>query len=100
MSLDDLKEQISRGALAVHDMAERLKEELDDSRERHHLRRELDLLFMDLGIEVYQRMRQGDPVEDSVVVQDIVDRLAQVELRMARIGAHGDEPPEPEAPEV
>lgn len=92
MSLEDLKDQIARQAHAVQDFAERLKENVDDTRRRHRLDHELDLLFTELGIEVYQRMRAEEPVESSVTVQDLVDRLAEVEMRLAAGGEPGSEP--------
>lgn len=91
MSLEDLKDRIAQQAHAVQDFAERLKENLDDTRRRQRLDHELDLLFTELGIEVYQRMRADEPVAESVIVQDLVDRLAEVEMRLA---AQEDAPPE------
>lgn len=99
MSLEDLRDELARRAHAVQDLAERVKEEFDDSRRRSMLDHELDRLFMELGIEVYQRMRAGEPVEDSVVVQDIVDQVAEVELRLLDTqeseAAEATEAPEP-----
>lgn len=82
MALDAIKEGISRSADAVQTAASQLKEDLNDSWTRQQLDRELDRLFMELGIEVYQRIQRGDPVADSVVIQDLVDRIAQVEDRL------------------
>jgi hypothetical protein len=91
VSLDDLRDQISRGAHMVTDALERVREEIDETRVRHQMDHEMDLLFQELGIEVYQRMAQGEPVEDSVVVQDLVDRLAEVEARLEAVRAAEDE---------
>lgn len=91
MSLDDLRDQISRGAHMVTDAVERLREEIDETRVRHQMDHEMDLLFQELGIEVYQRMAQEEPVEDSVVVQDLIDRLAEVEARLEAVRAAEDE---------
>lgn len=77
--LDAVKEELARRAQAVTHAAARLKEGLDDQLARHTLNRELDALFGELGIEVYQRFRADAPVEDSVVVSDLVDRIAEVE---------------------
>lgn len=92
MSLEDLKDQIARQAHAVQDFAERLKENMDNTRRRHRLDHELDVLFTELGIEVYQRMRADEPVESSVTVQDLVDRLADVEMRLATDDGPATEP--------
>lgn len=82
MTLDAIKQSLTRSADAVQTAAHRLKEDLNDSWTRQQLDRELDRLFAELGIEVYQRIQRGDPVVDSVVVQDLVDRIAQVEQRL------------------
>jgi hypothetical protein len=67
----------------VQDAAGRLKHELGEAQMRHRLDRELDLLFSELGIEVYQRVRASEPVDASVVVRDLVDRIASVERERA-----------------
>lgn len=82
MALETLRDQLARGADVVHDAAERLKHGLDTTRHRQQLQRELDRLFSELGIEVYQRIERDDPVVDSVVVEDLVDRIAEVERRL------------------
>ncbi len=86
MALDAIKHGISRSADAVQSAAHRLKQDLNDTWTRQQLESELDRLFAELGIEVYQRIRRGDPVADSVVIQDLVDRIAEVERRL-RTGA-------------
>lgn len=99
VTLDDIKEEITRRANAVHDAAERLIDDVDATWTRHQLERELDALFAELGVEVYQRMRRSDPVEDSVVIEDLVDRIAQVEARLpARGHDEGGEPSEAATP--
>lgn len=82
VALDAIKDGISRSADAVQTAADRLKEDLSESRTRQQLDRELDRLFAELGVEVYQRIQRGDRVVDSVVVQDLVDRIADVERRL------------------
>lgn len=82
MALDAIKRRISRGADAVQTAAHRLKEDLDDTLTRQQLETELDRLFAELGVEVYQRIRRGDPIDGSVVVEDLVDRIAEVERRL------------------
>jgi hypothetical protein len=85
VALDALRQQITRGADAVQQAAQRIKQDLDETISREQLDRELDRLFTELGIEVYQRIRRGDPVVDSVVVQDLVDRIRQVEERLEKV---------------
>lgn len=82
MALDAIKHGISRSADAVQTAAHRLKEDLSETRVEQRLDRELDRLFAELGVEVYQRIRRGDRVVNSVVVQDLVDRIADVERRI------------------
>jgi hypothetical protein len=82
VALDAIKQGISRSADAVQTAAHQLKEDISETRTRQQLDEELDRLFMELGVEVYQRIRRGDRVTDSVVVQDIVDRIAEVERRL------------------
>lgn len=82
MALDAIKEGISRSADAVQTAANRLKEDISETRARQQLDSELDRLFAELGVEVYQRIQRGDRVVDSVVVQDLVDRIAEVERRL------------------
>lgn len=82
MALEALRSQLTRGAQSVHDVAERLKDGIETQRREQQLQMELDSLFSELGVEVYQRFRRGDPVVDSVVVEDLVDRIAEVEQRL------------------
>lgn len=82
VALDAIKQGISRSADAVQTAANRLKEDISETRTRQQLDNELDRLFAELGVEVYQRIQRGDRVVDSVVVQDIVDRIAEVERRL------------------
>lgn len=84
MSLEDLKDRVAK-------RAGRLKHGIDDTVARHNLERELDALFSELGIEVYQRARAGEPIEDSVVVRDLVDRIAQAEAALTRKRHEPDE---------
>jgi hypothetical protein len=82
VALDVIKNGISRSADAVQTAAHQIKEDLSETRTRQQLDRELDRLFAELGVEVYQRIQRGDRVVDSVVVQDLVDRIADVEHRL------------------
>lgn len=82
MALDAIKQGLSRSADVVQSAATQLKEDISETRTRQQLDRELDRLFAELGIEVYQRIQRGDRVLESVVVQDIVDRIAEVERRL------------------
>jgi hypothetical protein len=82
VALDAIKQGISRSADAVQTAAHQIKEDLSETRARQQLDNELDRLFAELGVEVYQRIQRGDRVVDSVVVQDIVDRIAEVERRL------------------
>lgn len=88
MALDEIREEITRKAAAVHDAAERLKEGIETQRVSQQLEGELDILFAELGVEVYQRVQRDDPVETSVVVQDMVDRIAEVEMRLEAAREH------------
>lgn len=85
MALDQFRETVTRGANVVHDAAERLKDGFELQRVRQQLEGELDKLFAELGIEVYQRLRRGDPVEGSVVIKDLVDRIAEIEQRLETV---------------
>lgn len=82
VALEQIRSQITRGANVVHDAAERLRDGLEAQRVRQQLEGELDSLFAELGVEVYQRFRRGDPIEGSVVIEDLVDRIAEVEKRL------------------
>lgn len=78
MALDRLPDPFTWGAGVVSDATKRLKSQ----RARLQLEDELDTLFGELGVEVYQRISRGDPVEEAVIVEDIVDRISEIEDRL------------------
>lgn len=85
MALEEIRESLSRGAGAVQDAATRLKDGLESQHVKQQLEDELDRLFAELGVLVYQRMTRGDSVEDAVAVQDLVDRIGEVEQRLETV---------------
>lgn len=78
MALDRLPDPFTWGAGVVSNATERIRSQ----RARLQLEDELDNLFAELGIEVYQRIKREDPVEGAVVVEDIVDRISEIEDRL------------------
>ncbi len=82
VALERIRDQLSKGADAVQDAALRLRSGLASERARQQLEDELDRLFSELGVEVYQRISRGDPVEESVVVEDLIDQIEEVEQRL------------------
>ncbi len=78
MALNRLPNPFTWGAGVVNSATERLRSQ----RARLQLEDELDNLFAELGIEVYQRLTRGDPVEGAVVIEDIVDRISEIEARL------------------
>jgi hypothetical protein len=87
VALEEFRAQLNRGADAVQSAASRLKDGLEAQQARDRLEGELDRLFSELGVLVYQRMSRGEPVEDAVAVRDLVDRIAEVERRLEDVEA-------------
>lgn len=85
VALEELRAQLTRGADAVQDAASRLKSGLKSERVRQELEQELDKLFAELGVIVYQRLSRDDPVEDAVAVEDLVERIAEIEQRLEAV---------------
>jgi len=85
VALNAIRRHITWGADRVTQVAEQLKSDVDETLNRQQLDRELDRLFTELGIEVYQRIRRGDPVNDNVVIEDLVDRIRQVEEKLEKL---------------
>lgn len=69
----------------MQDAASRLKSGFESERVRQELEQELDRLFAELGVLVYQRLSRGDPVEDAVAVEDLVERIGEVEQRLEAV---------------